>query len=126
MKQVESIKRVFVLFIGLIGLAMQTAVYAIFWFKTYYPIVNAPRISADGFLLGNGLKLYFKGHVLVIAIYFFMLLFFSNTYGGLKIGYLKSMDIFLSQIFSVVVVNVLSYFQISLMSNGLVAAYPML
>ena len=126
MKQVESIKRVFVLLIGLIGLAALTSVYAVFWFKTYYPMVAAPRISADGYMLGNGLKLYFRGHLLVIAIYFFMLLFFSNTYGGLKIGYLKSMDIFLSQIFSIIVVNILSYFQISLMRNWLVPAYPML
>ncbi len=126
MKQVESIKRVFVLCIGLIGLAVQTAVYAYFWFTVYYPLVSSTRISADGYTLGSGLKLYFKGHLLVIAIYFVMLLFFSNTYGGLKIGYLKSMDIFLSQIFSLIVVNVLSYFQISLMRNWLVPVVPML
>ncbi|WP_029323229.1 sugar transferase [Butyrivibrio sp. AE3004] len=126
MKQVESIKRVFVLCLGLIGLLIQTAVYAFFWFKVYYPIVSAQRISADGYMFGNGLKLYFRGHLLVIAIYFVLMLFFSNTYGGLKIGYLKSMDIFLSQIFALFMVNVISYFQISLMRNWLVPVYPML
>ena len=75
MKQVESIKRVFVLCLGLIGLAVQTVVYAYFWFSVYYPIVSAPRISADGYMLGNGLKLFFRGHLLVIAIYFVLLLF---------------------------------------------------
>ncbi|SDB37640.1 MULTISPECIES: exopolysaccharide biosynthesis polyprenyl glycosylphosphotransferase [unclassified Butyrivibrio] len=126
MKQIESIKRVFVLCLGLIGLLMQTVVYGYFWIKTYYPLVSAPRISADGYQLGAGLKLYFRGHVLVIAIYFVLMLFFSNTYGGLKIGYLKSMDIFLSQIFALFMVNVISYFQISLMRNWLVPAFPML
>ncbi len=126
MKQVESINRVFVLWLGRIGLLMQTGVYAFFWFKVYYPIVSSPRISTDGYMLGNGLKLYFRGHLLVIAIYFVMLLFFSNTYGGLKIGYHKAMEIFLSEIFSILMVNVLSYFQISLLRNWLVPVYPIL
>ena len=126
MKQVESIKRVFILCLGLTGLLMQTAVYGWFWFKVYYPLLSAPRISVDGYMLGNGLKLYFRGHLLVIAIYFVLMLFFSNTYGGLKIGYLKAMDIFLSQIFALFMVNVISYFQISLMRNWLVPVYPML
>ena len=126
MKQVESLKRIFVLFLGFLGLLFQTTVYAIFWFKVYYPIVSSTRISADGYVFGNGLKLYFRGHLLVIAIYFIMLLFFSNTYGSLKIGYLKVMDLFLSQIFALVMVNVLSFFQISLMRNWLVPAWPIL
>ena len=44
-----------------------------------------------------------------------MLFFFSNTYGALKIGYLKPLDIFLSQLFSLLCVNVISYAQLSLM-----------
>jgi exopolysaccharide biosynthesis polyprenyl glycosylphosphotransferase len=125
MKQVESIKRIFVLCLGLIGLSMQTAVYAFFWLKVYYPLVHEPRY-AGGYYVGPGLHLYFRGHLLVIAIYFVLLLFLSNTYGGLKIGYLKSMDIFLSQIFALLMVNVISYFQISLFGLALVKVYPML
>ena len=126
MKQVESVKRIFVLFLGFLGLLLQSSVYAYFWFKVYYPIVSSTRISADGYVFGSGLKLYFSGHLLVLAIYFVLLVFFSNTYGGLKIGYLKSMDLFLSQIFALVMVNILSYFQISLLRNWLVPVIPML
>lgn len=125
MKNVESIKRILVLLLGFIGLAMVTAVYALFWFRTYYPIVSADRISQDGYYLGYGLKLYFRGHLLILAIYFILLLFFSNTYGGLKIGYLKPMDVFFSQIFALFMVNFISYFQISLLRNWLVPVYPM-
>ncbi|MCR5656008.1 MAG: exopolysaccharide biosynthesis polyprenyl glycosylphosphotransferase [Butyrivibrio sp.] len=124
MKQVESVKRIFVLCLGFIGLLAQAIVYAYYWFNVYYPIVSSKRISADGFDFGSGLKLYFRGHLLVLAIYFVLLIFFSNTYGGLKIGYLKSMDIFLSQIFALFMVNVISYFQISLMRNWLVPILP--
>ena len=124
MKHVESVKRILVLFLGFVGLGMQTAVYAFFWFKTYYPLVSAERISQDGYYLGYGLKLYFRGHLLIIAIYFILLMFFSNTYGGLKIGYLKPMDVFFSQIFAIIMANVISYFQISLLRNWLVPVWP--
>jgi exopolysaccharide biosynthesis polyprenyl glycosylphosphotransferase len=124
MKNVESAKRILVLFLGFVGLGMQTAVYAFFWFRTYYPIVAATRISQDGYVLGGGLKLYFRGHLLILGIYFILLLFFSNTYGGLKIGYLKPMDVFFSQIFALFMVNFISYFQISLLRNWLVTATP--
>ncbi|WP_092325525.1 sugar transferase [Butyrivibrio sp. YAB3001] len=124
MKHVESVKRTLVLLLGFVGLVMQTAVYALFWFRTYYPIVSADRISQDGYYLGYGLKLYFRGHLLILGIYFILLLFFSNTYGGLKIGYLRPMDVFFSQIFALFMVNFISYFQLSLLRNWLVPAMP--
>ncbi len=126
MKQLESTKRIVVLISGLIELLLQTGVYAWFWFNTYYPQLSRARYSADGYFLGNGLKFYFWGHVLVLFIYFVLLLFFSNTYGGLKIGYLKPMDVFFSQIFSIIMVNIISFFQLSLMRNWLVPLRPFL
>lgn len=56
----------------------------------------------------------------MFGIYLVLLFFFTNTYGGLKVGYLKPMDVFFSQLFSVIIVNVITYFQISLMRNWLV------
>ena len=120
MKKTEDLKRIVIIILASIEVALETAIYAFYWFSEYYPILSQPRISADGYALGNGLKLYFRGHLLVIGIYFILLIFFSNTYGGLKIGYLKSMDVFFSQIFALIMVNIISYFQLSLMNNWLV------
>ncbi|MBQ7678838.1 MAG: sugar transferase, partial [Butyrivibrio sp.] len=122
----EAFKRIIVLILAALGLLMETGVYAVCWFISYYPLVSLPRINDDGYLLSNGLKLYFRGHLLVIAIYFILLLFLTATYGGLKIGYLKAMDIFFSQIFSLFLVNFISYFQISLMRNWIVPVGPIL
>ena len=80
MRRLESLKRVCVLWLSLAGLLLETAVYAYIWFRNYYPIVNRFNL---------GLKFFFKGHLLIIAIYFVLLFFFTSTYGGLKIGYLK-------------------------------------
>lgn len=111
MRRLESLKRVCVLWLSLAGLLLETAVYAYIWFQNYYPIVNRFNL---------GLKFFFKGHLLIIAIYFVLLFFFTSTYGGLKIGYLKPGDVFLSQLVSLCIVDVITYFQISLMSNRLV------
>lgn len=114
MKHMESMKRIIVLQLSLLGLCLQTAVYAYFWFESFYPLVLLK------------LKFYINGHILMIGIYFVLLFFFTNTYGGLKIGYLKTSEVFFSQVFSLLAVNVISYFQISLMRNWLAPIGPIL
>ncbi len=114
MKKLETIKRLIILQLSFIGLIFQTAIYAYFWLESYYPFLRLHR----------GFRFYFKGHVLILAIYFVLLFFFANTYGALKIGYLKAVDVFISEIFSLLIVNVISYFQISLMANWVVDVRP--
>lgn len=114
MKNMESMKRIILWQLSLLGLCLQTSVYAYFWFESYYPGVS------------RKLKFYINGHILILLIYLVLLFFFSNTYGGLKIGYLKPTEVFFSQVFALLAVNVISYFQISLMSNWLAPVPPIL
>lgn len=114
MKKVETFKRMIILQLSFIGLIFQTAVYAYFWLTEYYPFLRTHR----------NFRFYFKGHVLILLIYFVLLFFFANTYGALKIGYLKPVDVFVSELFSLLIVNVISYFQISLMANWVVDVRP--
>lgn len=116
MKRIESFKRMIILQLSFIGLILQTAVYAYFWRMDYYPFLHMHR----------RLTFYFKGHILMYLIYFVLLFFFASTYGGLKVGYLKWADVYFSQVFSLLAVNVLSYFQISLMANWLVDVTPII
>ncbi len=90
---------------------MQAAVYTYIWMHCYYPIINN---------FNRGLKFTKNGHILVILIYVVLLVFFNNTYGGTKIGYLKTADVFLSQVFALFFVNAITYAQLSLMNNWLV------
>lgn len=113
-KKFESAKRLIILGLSVVGLVWMTAVYAFAWFNVYYKPVRLR------------LKFYFNGHAIVLLIYFVLLLFFSSTYGGTRVGYLKASDVFFSQTFSLLAVNVISYFQISLMANWLVAVPPMI
>lgn len=116
---VESIKRFAVLELALVGLVIQTALFACVWFERYYPLISSFRFSQEGFEFGTGLKLYFKGHLLVLTIYLVILLFLTKVSGGMKTGYLKPGNIFASQTTALVITNIIIYFQLSLMRNWL-------
>lgn len=116
MKRIESLKRLIILQLSFVGLILQTGVYAYFWMTAYYPFLHMHR----------RLNFFFKGHVLMFLVYFVLLFFFTSTYGGLKVGYLKPVDVYFSQFFSLLGVNLLSYVQISLMANWLVDARPII
>ena len=103
MKRIESIKRLIILHLSSIGLILQTGVYAYFWLTEYYPFLHMHR----------RLNFYRWGHVLMFFLYFVLLFFFSSTYGGLKIGYLKPVEVYFSQVFSLAAVNIFSYLQLS-------------
>lgn len=108
MKRLEALKRMIVLWLSFAGLLFHTAVYAFIWLQYYYPIISKFTIR---------FKFNQNGHLAMFGIYFVLLFFFTHTYGGLKIGYLKLSDVFLSQVFSLLFVNVITYMQISLMNN---------
>ncbi len=102
--------------LSMLGLCLQLAVYIYVWMEVYYPYLAQ---------FGK-VNFYSNGHLLVIGIYFVLLFFFENTYGGLKIGYLKPFEIYFSQAFALLAVNVISYIQIALLRNWIVPATPIL
>ena len=108
MKKLESLKRLLILGLSFLGIVLATLLYAYTWIEEYHKryIYN--------------IKLYFWGHILMVFVYFVLLFFFNSTYGGMKIGFLKPMDVFFSQVFSYLCVNVITYMQLSLMEVKLV------
>lgn len=109
----QSAKRVLALQMSFVGLLLQTALYAWAWFSDYYPLVRLK------------LKFYINGHILILLIYLILLVFFNHTWEGNNVGYNKTFDVVLAQIFAVFTADVVSYFQISLMRNWLVPMGPM-
>jgi len=65
-----------------------------------------------------------RGNWLVLALYGFISFFFSNLYGGYRIGYSKRDDIFLSNCIAVFFTNTLTYLQICLMGRTLMTVQP--
>lgn len=114
MKAKDSIKRTIVLMMSLLGLVVMALGYAYVWTQVYHRN-----------LVWN-VKFTFWGHVLMVMVYSILLFFFSSTFGGLKVGYLKTGDVIFAQIFAVVCDGVISFFQICLMENRLVYTPPLL
>ena len=112
MRRMETVKRLLVLQLTGVGLLVQVAAYAFIWYRYYKDAVLT--------------EFYIKGDLLIIALYAILLFFFTSTYNGTKIGYLKPVDIFLSQMFSTLMANGIAYAQLSLMDGGLVNIKPLL
>ena len=114
MKQIEAFKRLILLGLGAVGLILQIEVYKIFYYEYFmYPIKLF-------------LPLWNKGHILLILIYATILLMMNKMYGGMKIGYYRNAEVVFSQIFSLLAVNVITYFQNSVMSLHLLRVEPFL
>lgn len=103
MRKLESFKRLILLCLSGICLAGQIGIYAYYWYTSYYLSVKVY------------LEFWERGHWLMIAIYGVLLFFFSNMYGGMRIGYLKNVEIIFSQLLATLIVDVIIYGQISLM-----------
>ena len=88
MNRKEQNRRLIMMVITYLELLVQVGLYEIVWYYYYYLKI----IRYDS-------KLYFKGFILVLAIYMVFLYLFTNTYGGLKIGMMKRMELFLSHFF---------------------------
>ncbi len=116
MKKSDSVKRCIILFVSFVEMVLLSGIYFYFWMRDYYPYFYTYR----------QLHFYFKGFLLIYLIYIVLLYFFTHTYGGLKVGQMKSLDVCFSQIFALLAVNVLSYLQACLMSNWIANPKPML
>lgn len=85
--------------------AIQTGVFAYAWFQEYH--VNA--------VIGR--RYGYWGHWALIALYALMVVLVSRLFSAFKVGYQRVLDVLLSQIFSVLLVNVVAYLQLALIGR---------
>ncbi len=103
MKNYDPYKRTILFFASFINIILMSALFAYAW---YYHYADTMYVY----------KFYRRGHYVIIALYGLMLLFFSNMYGGLKIGQLRRIEVMLSQYLSLLFTNTLYYIIISLLA----------
>lgn len=109
MRRLEEFKKLILLGFAAVGLILQIAIYRYFYYEYYmYPI----RLF---------LPLWNRGHILLILIYAALLIMMNKMYGGMKIGYYRNAEVIFSEIFALLAVNVITYFQNSVMSLHLLA-----
>ena len=105
MQKREKYKRLVRFFLSLVNVAILTGIYAWFWFSYYH----------ERDIIGI---LYFKwGHYAILTLYAFLVYFFGQVYGAMKVGYLRVMDILFSQFIAVFFVNGITYIQLALIGH---------
>ncbi|MBR4628531.1 MAG: exopolysaccharide biosynthesis polyprenyl glycosylphosphotransferase [Ruminococcus sp.] len=89
-----------------------TAIFAFVWYRYYSSAIIEPY--------------YRRGNWVLIGIYCLLTALFFKAYGGFKVGYLKKTDMLYSQVISMICVNVVAYFVVSLIGRHFMKVSPML
>ena len=96
--------------------AVQTGTFAYAWFHDYYKKEIIGRMY------------YSRGHWALLLMYVAMVILISKLFSAFKVGYMRVLDVILSQIFSVLAVNAFAYVQLALIGRWRVLEHivPML
>ena len=101
----ERYKRLIMFFASVLVIGIQTLNFAYIWY-TQYNFRKVMRV------------LYWRrGNWALIALYALILLIMSRLFGALKVGYMRVLDVILSQILSVIATNVIVYIQLALIGR---------
>ena len=111
MSKRENFKRTIVFCLASLVVIAQAAVFAYIWYDYYRELIFEP--------------FWRKGNWVLIAIYALINVLFSRLYGGLKVGYLKRIDVFYSLTLATLCTNVVTYFQITLINRWFLNPWPM-
>lgn len=95
---------------ALVLMALLTGIFAFVWYSYYSDAIILPY--------------YRRGNWVLIGIYSLLVILFFKAYGGLKLGYLKKTDMLFSQLISMVCVNTMTYFLISLIGRHFMHSVP--
>ena len=106
----EQYKHMLNFFANFIMLAFQCALFSYIWYKYY---------SVGPYLF------YRRGHWAAIGFYILIIFFFTKTFNGYKIGYLRIMDICLSHILTIILGGFAGYIEICLIIRDYVDPRPL-
>ena len=105
LRQLETFKRLINLGLTAGCLGLEVALFAYWWQMQFrWSVVEQLR------------NFWGKGHVVEVAIYAFVLILLSSMYGGMRLGYLKNVELIFSQVFATLMANIFIYAELSVMA----------
>ncbi len=105
MRRRERYKRLIMFWASVLIVAVQTGVFAYAWFHDYHLKEVIGR------------RYWYWGHWTILFIYALLVVIISKLFSAFKVGYQRVLDVILSQIFSVLLVNAIMYLQLSLIGR---------
>lgn len=112
MSKREDYKRFIVFCLASLVVVIQTLMFAYVWYSFYRGLIEAPYWN--------------KGNWVLIGIYGLFNVLFSSMYGGLRVGYLKKMDVFYSLFLANICTNVVAYLLITLIHRWFLEPKPLI
>ena len=109
LEQYKRLIRYLFIFILLVG---QSLAFLYGWMSEYNELIVLPFFR--------------KGHWMIALYYLLFLAIFLNTFDGLKFGFLKKGNLFISQLLSIICSNVMIYLQIVLLAARFVTVIPII
>lgn len=106
----EKYKHLLNFFANLITVCVQISLFAVMWYSCYS--------KEDIF--------FRRGNWAVIGLYALILFFFTHTFGGYKVGYLRVMDIALGHVLAIICSNVVGYIELCMVLRDYLNAVPLL
>ena len=113
MRRREQYKHLLNLAANVVMLAIEGILFGYTWYVIYYPLLEKENQPFN------------RGNWAVIGMYLLVVYFFTRTFGGYKVGYLRITDICLSQELSIFSANVVGYLQVCLVANDYMPVHPM-
>lgn len=111
LRKLETYKRLINLGLSAVCIALEAMLFYYHWrFDFQYNVVE----DLQG--------LWGRGTFAELAFYTIVLLFFSATYGGMRLGYQKNAEIVFSQALSTLLANIIIYLEMAIMARGLTGA----
>ncbi len=108
----DKYKRIVTFTSAVLLLGIISATFAFFWYRYYSESIVLP--------------FYRRGNWALIVVYAVLTVIFFKAYGGFKLGYLKQTDMLCSQVISIVCVNIIIYFLISLIGRAFMKIEPII
>ena len=110
MKIQERYKHLLNFFANLFTVLVEAGLFAWMWYNYY---------ASDNIF-------FRRGNWAVIGLYVLILFFFTHTFGGYKVGYLRMMDIALSHVLAILCSGVVGYLEICMVTRDYSSVIPML
>jgi len=101
---------------NLITLVFHGVMFGLIWYNYYATWIGE----------NNVIPFARRGNWAIIGIYILIIFFFTNVFGGYRIGYMRVGDIILSCVLALVLANIVAYFELCLVWRDYVNAIPLM
>lgn len=112
MNRKEKYKHLLNFLANFLTLLVEGALFAYIWYEYYSDIIFLPFFR--------------RGNWAVVGLYVLIIFFFTKTFGGYQIGYMRIIDISLSNVLAILLSGIVAYLQVCMISRDYMDPRPVL